>query len=82
MSNKHRTTLVGIKYMLDWTNIIQAILKHHVQHCLMPFGACSARFDTWIDILVNHCPRQTAPNIELCQMTLNNVRHLFNIHLV
>ena len=82
MLNKRQTTSVGVKYTLDWTNVIQAILGHHVQRRSTPFSTCSVRFDAWIDVLVDHRPRQTAPNVELCRTTPNNVRHLFNVHLV
>ena len=82
MSNERRTASVSIKYTLDWTNVIHAIWGHHVRHRSTPFGARSARFNAWIDIQVEHCRRRTAPNIELCRMISNNVRHLFDVYLV
>ena len=82
MSNERRTTSVGVEYTLDWTNIIQAILGHHVRRRSTPFGARSVWFDAWIDVLVDHRPRRTAPNVDLCWTTLNNVRHLFDVHSV
>ena len=82
MSNERRTASVGIEYTLDWTNVICAIWGHHVRHRSTPFGACSARFDAWIDIQVEHCRRRTAPNVELSRTISNNVRHLFNVYSV
>ena len=57
-------------------------MGHHVKRCSTPFGARSVRFDAWIDVLVDHRPRQTAPNVELCRTTPNNVRHLFDVYSV
>ena len=82
MSNERRTTSVGVEYTLDWTNVIQAILGHHVRRRSTLFGARSVWFDAWIDILVDHRPRRTALNIKLCQTTPNNIQHLFDVHLV
>ena len=82
MSNERWTTSVGVEYTLDWTNVIRAILGHHVRCRSMPFGARSVQFDAWIDVLVDHRPRRTALNVELCRTTPNNVWHLFNVHSV
>ena len=82
MSNEGRTASVSIEYTLDWTNVIWAIWDHHVRHCSTPFSARSARFDARIDVLVEHRRRRTAPNVELCRTTSNNVRHLFDVHSV
>ena len=82
MSNEGRTASVGIEYILDWTNVIQAIWDRHVRHRSMPFGACLVRFNARIDVLVEHRRRRTAPNIKLCRTTSNNIRHLFDVHLV